>query len=340
MIHVILCGGAGTRLWPLSNRTQPKQMLQLFDGKSLLQMAAERNNVFADSIIAVSSVSQSENVRLQLEQVGGGKPVKVLAESVGRNTAAAIALAALAVNYDDILLVTPADHLIGTPALYAESIKKAKKLAEANNLVTFGLHPQYPETGYGYIQFKGEDVVRFAEKPNLQLAENFIAEGDYLWNSGIFCFKAGVVLDEIKTYAPDIYTSSVIAYNDWLKTGDLDRNLMEAIPSNSIDYAVMEKSKCVKVVPSQMDWSDVGSYDALVDALVMHGQHKNDQAVFIQSSADNNIVIGKDKLVALVGVEDLIIVNTPNALLIMKKGHGQDIKQLHQWVNNNRPELL
>lgn len=340
MIHVILCGGAGTRLWPLSNRTQPKQMLQLFDGKSLLQMAAERNHDFAESIIAVSSVSQANNVKTQLAQISGGKLVKVLAEPVGRNTAAAIALAAFAVNGEDVLLVTPADHLIGTPALYAESINKALALAEADNLVTFGLRPIYPETGYGYIQFNKEDVVRFAEKPTLEVAEGFIASGDYLWNSGIFCFKAGIILDELKMYAPDIYEASAITYNEWLKTGELDKTLMESIPSNSIDYAVMEKSKHVKVVPSEMDWSDVGSYDALVEALVHHGQHTNNQAVYINSSIENNIVIGKEKLVALVGVEDLIIVNTPDALLIMKKGHGQEIKQLHQWVNKNRPELL
>ncbi|MDQ0109729.1 mannose-1-phosphate guanylyltransferase [Chitinophaga terrae (ex Kim and Jung 2007)] len=339
MQHIILCGGSGTRLWPLSNQQTPKQLLTLFDGYSLLQLAFRRNRFACNKVMAIVNEQQAAMVKEQLEQAGASDPV-CLAEPVGRNTAAAIALAAFATDPETILLITPADHLIGTPDKYAMAIETAGILAAGNYVVTIGLVPTYPETGFGYISYSGHDVLRFVEKPDRVVAEAMLAAGGFLWNSGIFCCKAGIILRELQQHAPAIYEAAAVAAAEWKNTGVLSRETMEAIPSDSIDYAVLEKSNIVKVVPTQMDWSDVGSYEALADALSRHYQYCNHQAVFIESDPHKNIVIGKDKLVALVGVDNMVVVNTDSALLIMKRGNGQDIRQLHQWVRENRPELL
>jgi len=337
--HVVLCGGAGTRLWPLSNARQPKQLLKIFGDNSLLQLAVLRNAGLSNRIIAVSSAAIATQVEEQLDDLHTGLEIVQVVEPAARNTAAAIALAALISDPEAILLVTPSDHLVGTPDLYKEAVAQAVLLAADDYLVTFGLKPLYPETGYGYIQYLGHDVIRFAEKPSLPMAETFVEAGDYLWNSGIFCFKAGVFLEELKGYAPDIYDKSVVAAAELKATGRISVDTMLQIPSNSIDYAVMENSRKVKVVPTAMDWSDVGSYEALSDALVSHYNHRNEGAVFVESNPEANTIISKDKLVALVGVDDLVVVNTPDAILIMKKGYGQHVKQVHQWVKENKPDL-
>jgi mannose-1-phosphate guanylyltransferase len=335
MMHVILCGGAGTRLWPLSNKKTPKQLLQLFNGESLLQLCAKRNVGFTDSILAIASAAHADDVATQIQIVLPTTPFQLLAEPIGRNTAAAIALAALSTDSEQILLVTPADQLIGTHDLYAKAMEEAIKLAQKGNLVTFGLRPIFPETGFGYIQYANNEVIRFAEKPSLETAKSFIASGDYLWNSGIFCFKAKVILEELQQYAPDIYHTALVAFEDYNRTGVLSKSLMEAIPSNSIDYAVMEKSKNVKVVATDIEWSDVGSYESLVDALVSKYSHYNANSFSVNTGNNNNVVIGDEKLIAIVGIDDLIVVNTPTSILIMKKGNGQEIKKLHNWVSEN-----
>lgn len=339
MHHILLCGGAGTRLWPLSNRRTPKQLLPLFDGLSLLQITRLRNTFSCTGVTAIVNEAQAADIIAQLTAAGAETPA-ILAEPVGRNTAAAIALAAFVADPEEILLITPADHLIGTPERYEETIRAAYTLAMQDYLVTIGLQPAYPETGYGYIQHNGNDVVRFVEKPDAAKAGEMLQSGGYLWNSGIFCARAAVMLEELEQYAPDIYAAAAVAANEWLETGKLSLEKMQAIPSDSIDYAVMEKSGRVKVVPSDMEWSDVGSYEALTEALAQHYRYNNEQAVFINSNPDTSMVIGKDKLVALVGVENMVVVDTPGAILVMQKGKGQDVKQLHQWVKENRPELL
>lgn len=338
MQHIILCGGSGTRLWPLSNRHTPKQLLPLFEDRSLLQLTYLRNSAACSGVLAIANEQQVDVISTQLLEAGAA--LRWIAEPVGRNTAAAIALAAFMADPGEILLITPSDHLIGTPDIYAATIESARQLAAEDYLVTIGLQPAYPETGYGYIHHDGNDVIRFVEKPDAANAVRMMESGDYLWNSGIFCSKASVMLDELKQFAPDIYNSSKKAAEELLRTGKISLAAMEAIPSDSIDYAVMEKSLRVKVVPSAMQWSDVGSYEALTEALMEHYQYSNQQAVFIESNPRNSMVIGKDKLVALVGVDNMVVVDTPGALLIMQKGSGQEIKQLHNWVKENRPELL
>jgi mannose-1-phosphate guanylyltransferase len=195
---------------------------------------------------------------------------KYLLEPIGRNTAPAIALACLALDKEEIVLVTPSDHLIKNEIEYQKVIEKAKELASQNNLVTFGIKPTFAETGFGYIEADSFDVKAFHEKPNLEIAKKYLELGNYYWNSGMFCFKAGVFLEELQKYSPEIYDSCVVAFENKKIQNSILRiqhSYMEAIPSESIDYAVMEKSKKVKVIPSDISWSDVGSFDALYDEL-------------------------------------------------------------------------
>lgn len=313
-INLILCGGSGTRLWPLSRTLMPKQFVKLFDGKSLFQLTIERNApMCAEQLI----VSNSEQYFLALDQLEELKKFNnhYLLEPIGRNTAPAIALACMALKSDDIVLVTPSDHLIKDQKAYENALKKALDYAKKDFLVTFGIKPTFAETGFGYIEAHGEDVKAFHEKPDVMTATSYLEAGNYYWNSGMFCFKAGVFLAELETYAPEIFLTCKHAYEhakreEIIRIGYED---MLKIPEDSIDYAVMEKSQKVKVVPSDMGWSDVGSFDALSNEL------SNDKA--------NNFILSH-KHVSLIDVQDLIVIDTEDALLISQKGSSQKVKEI------------
>jgi len=211
MTNIVLCGGSGTRLWPLSRTLMPKQFIRIFDGHSLLQLTVERNAKVCDSFRMVTNIEHYFLAIDQLESIG--QKGDFLLEPVGRNTAPAIALACLGLKADEVVLVTPSDHLIRDEETYAQVIEKAKKLAEEGYMVTFGIEPGFAETGFGYIEADGFDVKAFHEKPDLQTAKSYLAQGNYYWNSGMFCFKAGVFLEELQAYAPEIYQASVQAYS-------------------------------------------------------------------------------------------------------------------------------
>jgi len=347
MINIILCGGSGTRLWPLSRKLMPKQFVKLFDGESLFQMTVERNQKACDNQFIVSNAEQYFLAIDQIAErpdVSQSKDALYLLEPVGRNTAPAIALAALALDAEEIMLVTPSDHLIKDEVAYLEVLSKAEKLAKEGNLVTFGITPDYAETGFGYIEADGDDVKSFKEKPDAATAQSYLDAGNYYWNSGMFCFKAGVFLAELEKYSPEIYSASVKAYNDANKD-DLIRIShadMSAIPEDSIDYAVMEKSSKVKVIPSDISWSDVGSFDALYEELdqdennnAIASSHKED---IIVDDARNNLIIA-DKQVAVVDVDDLLIIDTADALLITKKGSSQKVKDVVGELKKRNSEL-
>lgn len=242
--HVILTGGVGSRLWPLSRKSRPKQYLEIFEGKSLFEMTVERNSHLADKVMVVGNVDNHQLSGKVMEKTSTSY-INII-EATPRNTAAAIAFAAFASEPDDVLIVTPSDHIIDQMDNYNQAINEAIIKANEGFIVTFGVIPTKPETGYGYIEAKGDNVISFREKPNETTAKEFIAKGNFLWNSGMFCFKASILLEELKKFQPDVYEKSKAVWEK-SKEGFLDLNLSMEIPSISIDYAVMERSKKLKL---------------------------------------------------------------------------------------------
>jgi mannose-1-phosphate guanylyltransferase len=326
--HVILTGGVGSRLWPLSRKSQPKQYLDLFEGKSLFEMTVDRNRNLVDQVMVVGNV---DNCHLSRQVMEKSKTSYIdIIESTPRNTAAAIAFAALASQPDDILIITPSDHIIDAMEQYDQAIKAAIEKASKGFIVTFGIVPTKPETGYGYIERKGDNVVSFREKPNQVTASEFIAKGNFLWNSGMFCFKASVLLDELKAFQPEVYEASKIAWESNVN-GNLDLAMSLEIPSISIDYAVMERSKKIKVVPSKFIWSDLGSFESVYDYLVTQGQEVDE---------NGNMVIGATSYTAFIGLKNTIFVYTPTANLILQKENSQDVKNVFNALEKQNSDLL
>lgn len=340
MTNIILCGGSGTRLWPISRTLMPKQFVKLFGDKSLFQLTVERNSKLCDAQMIVSNTEQYFIAHDQLDEMGISERSYLL-EPVGRNTAPAIALACLVLDPEEIVLVTPSDHLIKDEAAYNSVVSRARELAQQNYLVTFGITPAFAETGFGYIEAAGEEVLNFKEKPDTKTAEEYLKAGNYYWNSGMFCFKAGVFLSELEKYSPQIYTLSKTALANAACDGAIriKHEDMLAIPEDSIDYAVMEKSDRVKVVQSNISWSDVGSFDALYEELPkdLNGNTACDKHISIDSK--NNLLLCDGRKIATVDVEDLIIVDTGDALLVSKKGSSQKIKNVVAELKKRNTEL-
>ena len=340
MTNMILCGGSGTRLWPISRTLMPKQFVKLFKEESLFQLTVKRNQEVCDQQFIVSNAEQYFLAVDQLEELSLTEN-KFLLEPVGRNTAPAIALACLALDKAEIVLVSPSDHLIKDEVAYADVLQKARLLAEEDNLVTFGITPEYAETGFGYIESNGEEVRAFHEKPDATTAQKYVDAGNFYWNSGMFCFKAGVFLEELKKYSPEVYKFSKLAYENSKSDGiiRISHEDMMAIPEDSIDYAVMEKSSKVKVIASDIDWSDLGSFDAL-DVELPKDENGNTICKDLYTvDAKNNFVYSKDRTIALTDVHDLIVVDTGDALLISKKGASQKVKEVVKQLKLDASEL-
>ena len=340
---VILAGGSGTRLWPLSRTEYPKQFIPLFENMSLFQLTVERNKPSTDQFIVVTNEAQYFLVSDQAKSTQG--KFDFILEPVGRNTAPAIALAALSLEPDDIMLVTPSDHFIKNQIAYQSLIKEGAALANKNQLVTFGIHPTYAATGYGYIEADGTTVVSFKEKPNEANASIYVKEGNFFWNSGMFMFKAGVFLSELEQFAPEILAAAKIAYSKRLtepslSTTRIPLDLMLNIPSNSIDYAIMEHSKNIAVIPGEIGWSDLGSFDELYEAFEKdnNGNAIHGHATCLNSS--NNLIFSREnKMIATLGVNDLMIIDTGDALLVTQKGQSQAVKTLVDSLNQNNSDL-
>lgn len=352
MINIILCGGAGTRLWPLSRKYFPKQFYKLFGNDSLFQKTVMRNGAFSESRVIVTGedlyfIAIDQVAELGLTAAGQ----KLLLEPVGRNTAPAIALACMDLPLDELVFVTPSDHLILDESRYAKIINKGREIAEKGHLVTFGIAPSYPETGYGYIEsgtaiddnedIKAFNVAAFHEKPDKRKAEEYCTAGNYYWNSGMFVFRAGVLLDELSKASPEIFSAAKKAYEYIRREGALSRiprDLMEAIPSMSIDHAVMEKSGRGAVVPADMGWNDLGSFDSLYDALPKDGSGNtlSDKSVLLNSH--ENLIINSGRTIAAFDVDNLIIVDTGDALLVGKRGSSQMVKNLLEEVKASESE--
>jgi mannose-1-phosphate guanylyltransferase len=328
LTHVVLTGGIGSRLWPLSRKNQPKQYLNLFDGQSLFEKTVVRNENISNKTIVVGNIENykmSNSIMAKLN-----KPFTHIVEAVPRNTAAAIAFAAFASKSEDILLITPSDHVIEGSDLYNNALQQAILLANQDYLVTFGIKPTKPETGYGYIEFENENVIAFHEKPNLETAITYLKSQNYFWNSGLFCFKAGKFLEELEKQEPEVYLASKLVW-EANKNGFLDYELSLDIPSISVDYAVMERSKEIKVVSTHFDWSDLGSFESVYDYLVQNG-HPID--------SNCNIVIGTSKHTTFVGVKNCILIYTEDALMILQKENSQEVKQVYQQLEAIASPLL
>lgn len=351
LLPIIMAGGSGTRLWPLSRGNFPKQFLSISGDATMLQTTISRLAGIGHAPVML--ICNEEHRFIAAEQVRqlGVKHNGIFLEPVGRNTAPAIALAAfktLESGQDPLLLVLAADHVIKNIDAFQKSINSATELAQAGKLVTFGIVGNKPETGYGYIKRgaacqHGYIVERFVEKPDLATAKEYIASGDYYWNSGMFLFKASRYLTELKSYRPDIYAACELAMQVQNNDRDfirIDKAAFEACPDDSIDYAVMEHTKDAVVVPMDAGWSDVGGFAALweISAKDADGNVFNGDVKSVDTK--NTLVFGSNKLVTTVGVEDLVIVNTKDAVLVAHKDQSQHVKEIvGQLKSEQRSEV-
>lgn len=340
MKTLVLCGGSGTRLWPISRTTCPKQFAPIINNKSLFEMTLDRNAKVSDEFIIVVNELQLKHC---LSTLSKAYRSQIVIEPAARNTAPAIALACMELDPNEIVFVVPSDHLISANESYFKCIDQAHKLASEGSLVTFGITARYPETGYGYIEADGFDVLSFKEKPDLETASKYINAGNYFWNSGMFCFKAGVFLQELKNHCPELMNQLERVHGSKRVEDNqkyFDKELMLQVDSISIDYAVMEKSKQVKVVPSSIEWSDMGSFDSLYDELERDESGNTVYEKHVSFNSHNNLVLGNKRIIATFDVDDLIIVDTADAILIGKKGSAQNVKKIVEQLHSSYPEVL
>ena len=328
IVNVILSGGVGSRLWPLSRKSKPKQYIQLFDGESLFQKTVKRNKTFSDVTLVVGNKDNHQLTKNDLQQLQINNYNEII-EACPRNTSAAIAFAAFSSDAEDILFVTPSDHLISGAESYLKRVGKAIDLAKNGFLVTFGIKPTKAETGYGYIEFEGENVLNFREKPDFETASRFLDSGKFLWNSGMFCFKSGVFLNELKKFNSEIYHSTKVAFEKRKENFMPEKESMD-IPSISVDYSVMEKTSKIKVVNSTFGWSDMGSFEAIYDYLISRGHS-------IDSSG--NMLIGSEIHCEFVGLNNTICIYTPDAILFLQKENAQKVKEVFERLEREKPEL-
>ena len=340
---IILAGGGGTRLFPLSRACYPKQFLKIAGEKSLLQQTVERFLLIAkqEDIVIVTNKDYIFHVQEDLHEIGA-EEINVITEPTGKNTAPAIALAisyckdCLNCREDEILFVSPADHLIKPAENFAKLVQQAEEVCkEKNDIVTIGVEPTKPETGYGYIQSAdkiGDNVFAvnsFKEKPDKELAEQYLATGNYYWNAGMFMFSIGRMETELEQYVPEIFKISSHGYESCV-------NNFNEMPDISVDYAVAERSTHMAVMPiKDIYWNDIGSFDSIAEVLA----DKNGNGIYgdvITNDCQNTTILGSDRLISGIGLKDLIVVDTPDALLITEKGKSQDVKKVVEKLKKER----
>lgn len=349
-----MAGGVGTRFWPRSRERSPKQLLEIVGKGTMIQNTVARLDGIIDAgdVFVVTNRAQKALTAKQLPQIPEDN---IIVEPVGRNTAPCIGLAAIhvrRVDPDAIMVVLPADHIIQDVKEFQRVLSVAIQTAAASHsLLTIGITPTSPETGYGYIQMFNEDgdhnpffsngvfkVKTFAEKPNLTTAERFLASGDFLWNSGMFVWKAGVILDQIRLRLPDLYVElmkidHVIGNSQYQSTLELVYGLIRGI---SIDYGVMEKAEEVYVIPANFGWSDIGSWDEVYRVSGKDAQGNCITGTVIQKDTQNCYIYSPARMVATIGVEDLIVVSTDDAILICKRGRSQDVKDIADYLKRKQ----
>ncbi|CEK10213.1 mannose-1-phosphate guanylyltransferase/mannose-6-phosphate isomerase [Legionella hackeliae] len=352
LIPTILCGGAGSRLWPVSRELHPKPFIRLADGQSLLQKtflrAASLTNV--QEILTVTNRDLFFKTEDEFREVHENEfNLAFILEPFGRNTAAAVAAAALQVveNYgeDALMLILPADHLISEQEAFVRAVNSAKELAMTGKIVTFGIEPQTPETGYGYIEAEGNTVVSFIEKPSLEKAKEYLESGRFLWNSGMFCFTAGQMLREMELYCSEILLTTKTCMELSRKavgTGftqlELEGQAFNKVPEISIDYAVIEKSDKIAVVPCNIGWSDIGSWSALGDLSTPDDMGNRIEGEALLHDVSNCYIRSHERLVGAIGVDNLFIIDTPDALLVADKARAQDVKNIYAQLKTQGHE--
>lgn len=354
IIPVILSGGSGSRLWPLSRKLNPKQFLPMVSEHSLLQDTLLRIvSKYSSTPAIVCNDAHRFLVAEHMRQINIENP-HIILEPEGRNTAPAIAIAAmhLAKHYDNpTLLVLPADHVIGNKSAFHQMIEQGEKLAADNYLVTFGIVPNKPETGYGYIRKASEiaktkayQVECFVEKPDQLTAQQYLESGEYLWNSGMFMFKCSSILNELQQFQPEVCQSAEQALQDTAQDMDfvrLDKQAFLQSPSISIDYAVMEKTKNAAILPLDAQWSDIGAWDALWEVSQKDSNNNVCSGDVLCEQTNNSYIHADDKLVATIGMQDCIVVETADAVLVANKNKAQDVKAIVEKLHlQQRDEAL
>lgn len=356
LIPVILSGGVGSRLWPVSRETHPKPFMYLPDGQNLIQKTLLRASRL-EGVVEILTVTNRDLLFKTEDEYGAvnaGKHSKgFILEPFGRNTAAAVAAAALqleaAYGADAYMLVLAADHLIKDEAAFSVAVTKAIALASQGWLVTFGIQPTYPEIGFGYVEAQqasplegGLRVTRFVEKPDLQTAQLYIDAGNYYWNSGMFCFRVGTVIEEFRSHAPDVIDAVVevisksrVTSSNGYRCLALDAVAFQTVPDISIDYALMERSPKVATIPCEIGWSDIGSWNAVSELTEPDANGNRFDGEVISHSSRDNYVNSVGRLTALVGVENLLVIDTPDALMIVHKDHAQDVRHIVGQLREN-----
>lgn len=351
---VILAGGSGSRLWPLSREMYPKQLLKLTGENSLFQSTFLRltDVIPSKNIITVTNDLHLSEINIQLVELDSNEEYTAIGEPVGRNTAPAIGLSALFIqnnlaekNSDPVIFVTPSDHLIQNNEAFLDVLRAGIELAESGYIVTFGIKPSKPETGYGYIKTfeskkfgnDGYKVEEFKEKPDFETAKKYLEAGNYFWNSGIFIFKASTILEEMQIHAPEV----LAGLNKLDLTKDfIDKEAYQAIPSISIDYAVMEKSDKIALIPVDCGWNDLGSWEAIYDVMDKDANNNYIKGDVIAIDTQNSYVYSKTRLISTIGVKNLIIIETEDAIMVCDKSRTQDVKTVFDKLKKeNRKEF-